>query len=100
MTIPDCIELEEETKLIEHYYTPQPEAWGQPPASNYIFTIIDDVMYGQVIGSGYLLPDQSIDFLRFEQQNQSDVENNEWLALAESAFAFWDNEQDAIFDNL
>ena len=96
----NCKDLEEETKVKEYYYTPQPEAWGQPPASNYFFTIIDDVMYGQITGSSYILLDQRIDFLRFVQQKPSEPENNEWLALAESAFAFWDNEEDAIFDNL
>jgi hypothetical protein len=96
----DCNDLEEDTKLIEHYYSPQREAWGQPPASNYFFIIIDDVMYGQVTGSSYIFPGQSFDFSRFAQQKPSEVENNGWLALAESAFTFWDNEQDAIFDNL
>jgi hypothetical protein len=97
--IPDCKDLEEE-KVKKQYYTPQPEAWGQPPASNYIFTIIDDVMYGQITGSSYLLLYQNIDSILFERQRSSESEDNGWLALAESAFAFWDNEQDAIFDNL
>jgi hypothetical protein len=89
----DCKDLDEETKIKEQYYTPQPEAWGQPPASNYLFTIIDDVMYGQITGSSYLLIEQSIDFLLLEDQKPIELEDNGWLA-------FWDNEQDAIFDNL
>jgi len=27
-------------------------------------------------------------------------ENRGWLTLAESAFEFWDNEEDAYYDNL
>ncbi len=98
--IPDCKDLDEKILGKPRYYTPQSEEWGQPPASNYIFAVENDVMYGQITGSNYLSTHKINDFLLIENQRISELANNEWLALSESAFAFWDNEQDAIFDNL
>ena len=31
---------------------------------------------------------------------QDEVQITEWLALSEKSFDFWDNEQDALYDNL
>lgn len=81
-------------------YMSNKEIWGQPSAGNYIFTVIDHVMYGQTSGSGYLSTCQIGDSLPTENLLIAALDNNGWLALAESAFDFWDNEQDAIFDNL
>lgn len=96
----DCKDLIKETSGLLRYFTPKSEVWGQPPASNYIFTVIDKVMYGQITGSNYLSICQISGSLPAGNQMISTFENNGWLALAESAFEFWDNEQDAIFDNL
>ena len=96
----DCKDLDEKTEGMLRYYTQQSEEWGQPPASNYTFIVKDDVMYGQITGSNYLsvyLNDYS---LFFENNRISEFEYKDWLATAESAFEFWDNEQDASFDNL
>jgi hypothetical protein len=98
--IRDCNDLDERTKDVVHYQTSQSEGWGQPPASNYIFTVIDGIMYGQFTGSSYIVEEQSIDTLLGERLIIPDVENNSWLALAQSAFNFWDNDQDAFFDSL
>jgi hypothetical protein len=37
----------------------------------------------------------------YERLQRLDViENSEWLSLAESSFSFWDNDKDALYDNL
>jgi hypothetical protein len=77
-----------------------PEAWGQPSAGNYIFTVIDDVMYGQITGSYYISTYQPQTSAPVELPQASEMDNLPWLSLAESAFDFWDNEQDAIYDTL
>ena len=39
--------------------------------------------------------------LRLELSEGIDPQTNrEWLKLAEAAFSFWDNEEDAIYDRL
>ena len=35
-----------------------------------------------------------------EWTDEGEATLEEWLLLAESAFAFWDNEDDAIYDDL
>jgi hypothetical protein len=76
------------------------EEWGQPSAGNYVFIVIDKVMYGQITGSNYLSTYQIKDTLPTENLVYEAIESKSWLAVAESAFDFWDNEQDAFFDNL
>ncbi|MBE9592674.1 MAG: hypothetical protein IMF19_04270, partial [Proteobacteria bacterium] len=33
-------------------------------------------------------------------KEEVNAENKDWLKLSESAFEFWDNEEDAYYDNL
>lgn len=36
----------------------------------------------------------------FKEEFNEGYENKDWLKLSESAFKFWDNEEDAYYDNL
>jgi len=90
-------------ELLDHltrHHAGKSEAWGQPPASSYVFIVIDDVMYGQMVGSNYISTYQSPESKQIEPPEFDELDNHNWLSLAESAFDFWDNEQDAIFDSL
>ena len=91
------------TGLLDHptrHHASKSEAWGQPPASSYVFIVIDDVMYGQMVGSNYIATYQIPEPEQIEFSEFTELESQNWLSLAESAFDFWDNEQDAIFDSL
>lgn len=91
------------TELLDHlsrHHASKSEAWGQPPASNYVFIVIGDVMYGQMVGSNYISTYQTPESEQIELSEFTELENQNWLSLAEIAFDFWDNEQDAIFDSL
>ena len=35
-----------------------------------------------------------------EEELRELTEDLQWLKIAESSFAFWDNEEDAVYDNL
>ncbi|CAD6495014.1 MAG: hypothetical protein EMLJLAPB_01100 [Candidatus Argoarchaeum ethanivorans] len=36
----------------------------------------------------------------FNEESDDGYENKNWLKLSESAFEFWDNEEDAYYDDL
>ena len=36
----------------------------------------------------------------FKEEFNEGYENKDWLKLSESAFKFWDNEEDAYYDDL
>ena len=36
----------------------------------------------------------------FNEESNDGYENKNWLKLSESAFEFWDNEEDAYYDDL
>jgi predicted DNA-binding antitoxin AbrB/MazE fold protein len=39
-------------------------------------------------------------FVLFREDFYESLENKDWLKLSETAFKFWDNEEDAYYDDL
>ena len=39
-------------------------------------------------------------FVLFREEFNDGYENKDWLKLSESAFKFWDNKEDAYYDDL
>jgi len=106
---------------------PRESDWGQPDASQYAFEVDGDRLYG-ILVSGVYLPRSvavasrggvylsatasawfavdveerpcSEDVPILDSVIEPEANTLEWLALAEGSFDFWDNERDALYDDL
>ena len=63
---------------------PQDSEWGQPAASRYEFTIVDNTLYGQPIGVVYV-PSPSSDILPVDPYLAAELEA--WDAASDEALA-------------
>lgn len=76
------------TATVEHdvpaYITsePQDSEWGQPAASRYEFTVVDNTLYGQPIGMVYV-PSPSSDILPVDPHLAAELEA--WDAASDEA---------------
>jgi len=61
---------------------PQDSEWGQPAASHYEFTIVDNTLYGQPIGMVYV-PSPSSDILPVDPHLAAELEA--WDVLSDEA---------------
>ena len=63
---------------------------------------VDGIYHNGIV---ILLEDVPIDksmkvIVLFKEEFNESHENKDWLKLSESSFMFWDNEEDAYYDNL
>ena len=93
---------------------PQPSAdrfeqWIQAPVTEYGFTYVDQVWQPHLLrqpASSSLRPFNTTPsptpafFQSIALQLEDDHLLTDWLAVAQDTFNFWDNEDDAVYDNL
>jgi len=85
-------------KVASSYITSAPiedDRWGQPPASQYVFTLVGDTLHGQLISGTeeVHVPSRSLEYLPIIDP-QLDMEFQAWDMLSDEALMNFERELD------